>query len=241
MLEGEFHSYFVAHEVPREVVDGGPGPDGHGGFDGNEPPIPFSDLVEPIDRGAAHAKEKADGNPADPPAPDPEKDEAPAEDGANKRSGGPRLLGEDGQDGGAPAAAPPADAPPTDGTAAAATPPKKEFEYLKQSTAPAKIFVVGTSSFVTDDSLSMEPNVLFLQNVIDYMAAESLSTLRAKRIDDGQFDEPSATEQFMAKALGWFAAPILLLGIGIFVYVWRRTIRPARVRRRMAAALAAAK
>jgi len=38
----------------------------------------------------------------------------------------------------------------------------------------------------------------------------------------------------VARALGWFAAPAILLGLGLFVYIWRRTIRPARARRRMA-------
>jgi hypothetical protein len=126
---------------------------------------------------------------------------------AREEVAGRPAPGDDALQDGAPA--------PQDGKPAAApapapadAAPKKEFEYLKQSTADGKIFVFGTSGFVEDDFVGGDlANDLFLQNIVDYMAAESLSTLRAKRIDDGQFDEPTAGAQLTAKALGWFATP----------------------------------
>jgi len=255
MLEGDFQSYFVAHEVPKEIVDGGlkPADDG-AGLDGG-PGKSLEGLLGSGDEGTAHAKEHdgavpSDGSPKEPdgaePAdgstPPPPPDGAGEPDGGSKPDGGPRAEAADVPGGGLmrPQAAKSEDAPtppPAAVPADAAAPPKKEFEYLKKSTAPGKIFVFGTSGFVVDDLVGGQlRNDLFLQSVVDYMASESLSTLRAKRIDDGQFNEPSSEAKHLASALGWFATPALLLGLGIFVYSWRRTIRPARARRRMAAA-----
>ena len=79
-------------------------------------------------------------------------------------------------------------------------------------------------------------NDLFLQSIVDYASAESLATLRAKRIDQAIFEQPSDAGMMAARGLGWFAVPVVLIGLGIFVHVWRRTIRPARARRRHAMA-----
>jgi ABC-type transport system involved in multi-copper enzyme maturation permease subunit/ABC-type uncharacterized transport system involved in gliding motility auxiliary subunit len=245
MLEGDFQSYFLAHEVPKEVIEGKP-PAEQAPMPGGHPD--FSDLVEPIPPHDGAGGGAEDG------------DHDEASDG--KKSGGPRL---DPQQEPAPAnppkqdAPPPAPAPapspaahdanqatgetkPAGNDAKPAEParpaePKKDFEYLKQSSKPGKIFVFGTSSFVDEQSVQIQPhNALFLQSIVDYMSSESLSTLRAKRIDEGMFDEPSSAAKNTAIALGWIAPAALigLLGV-VVVLVWRRTIRPARTRRRIAA------
>jgi len=248
MLEGNFQSYFVTRAVPQEVIDGGSGAaasDPHSS--------PFGDLIDPFDDGTAHAKEidPETSDPPDEPGTDggeraPEgggKGEGPAGDGApsddgdpGPPEGGPSVRSPDDVPGGGIArgqeGSPLPDAP---AAAPADAAPAMEFEYLKQSTAPGKIFVFGTSEFAVDDLVRGQlRNGLFLQSIVDYMASESLSTLRVKRLDAGLFDEPSSAAKFMARALGWFAAPLILLGLGVFVYVWRRSIRPARARRRMA-------
>ena len=62
-----------------------------------------------------------------------------------------------------PAVPAPADAAPKEEAA-----PKKEFEYLKKSTAPGRIFVFGTSEFSTEMLMGAADNDLFLQSIVDY-------------------------------------------------------------------------
>ncbi len=216
LLEGDFQSFFTARPLPAEIVDGKPADDGHSADDGHDHGAqgsPFGDLM--------------DGNdlPVEPPA-----------DGAGGR-GGPRVNDFDAsQDAGAvaPVVAPPADpqavAPPTE------VAPKKEVDYLKSTTQQAKIVVIGTSEFVGEGLVGGRMrNDLFLQSAIDYLSAESLSSLRAKRFEAPSFEDPSPAAKNMAWVFGWFATPLMLAAFGLFTYTWRRSIRPAAARRRMAA------
>jgi hypothetical protein len=259
MLEGNFQSYFNVHEVPKEVVEGKPAPD-----PGNA--SPFGDLTDEPHANAKSndgkdedAVKKPDEKSPDP-KPDPKKDDggAATDGGAQKPGGGgPRVDDQEGS--AAPAAAPangakqekPKAVPPAkaDGAKPPETPaapkqdaktePAKPFEYLKQSQATGRILVIGCSDFVSDMTLQgSSENAFLLQNAAGYMAAENLSTLRAKRLDDRPFDNPSDATKSLATFLGWFAAPLVVLFMLVLVYVWRRVWRPAANRRRMAAAAA---
>lgn len=237
------------------------------GLDGSLPVPPADDKVDgkkesddakvktKPDEGDAKAKSKGDEGGAKP-------------DGESKPSGGPRVDEEDVPGGGvvqaqnAPPAPVPAPAPAQDGAAGAAkgqeskapeaTPAepkkpdekapaeKKPFEYLKQSTAPGRILVIGTSEFIADSTLrDAEPNAVLILNAAGYMAsADDLSSLRAKRIDERLFDKPSETAKNLSILLGGVAPPVLLVAMLVLVYAWRRVWRPAASRRRMAAAAA---
>jgi gliding-associated putative ABC transporter substrate-binding component GldG len=269
MLEGSFQSYFVAHEVPKEVVEAETkSSESKADEEKGEAATPLGGILETEGDGTVHAKEQpAEGTSEEKAKPEgPPEGTEPDDGGGEAQGGGPRADAQDVPGGGlvriqepeapkqeapasetqAPAAAQaepePAEpgslaAPAESGAPAADAAPKPEFEYLKQSTGPGRIFVIGTSEFVVDDLVGGQlRNDLFLSSIVDYMAAESLSTLRAKRIDEGLFQDPSDLAKAMARALGWFATPVVLLGLGLFVYIWRRNIRPARARRRMAAA-----
>ncbi|MBM4016669.1 MAG: hypothetical protein FJ293_17135 [Planctomycetes bacterium] len=97
--------------------------------------------------------------------------------------------------------------------------------------------MIGTSEFVGPGLVGPRSgmrNDIFLQSAIDWIAAESLSGLRARRVMSSSFEEPSTTAKNMAYALGWFGMPLLLAAFGVFTLMWRSTIRPAAARRRMA-------
>jgi ABC-type transport system involved in multi-copper enzyme maturation permease subunit len=268
ILEGDFQSYFVAHEVPKEIVSGKPAVD-------PDPGNPFGAMGEDPEP-KAHAKSAT----PDAGSPDPKKDDAKKEDATpkgddakkeeTKPDGGPRADGQDvpgggfapAQDAPAPAKEPapaPAPAPaaqdgdkkpapdaahPGDEKAgekpADKTEPAKPFEYLKQSTAPGKILVIGTADFASDSTLqgALE-NAVLIQNAAGYMTSDGLTTLRAKRLTERPFEPPNDTSKAVATLLGWFATPLLLLLMLVVVHMWRRVWRPAASRRRAAAAAAA--
>jgi hypothetical protein len=265
LLEGNFQSYFVAHEVPKEIVSGKPAVDpdpgagnpfGNFGEESKDPAKSVSPGGD--DPGEGDVKKDAADPKKDEKSDGAKKDEK-AED-AKKDGGGPRVDGQDVPGGGlvqaqdappAPAPTPnpapapavkPADGKPADGAAKKPdekAEPAKPFEYLKKSTASGKILVIGSSDFASDGSLqgSVE-NAVLIQNAAGYMATDGLTGLRAKRLADRPFDPPSDTAKDVATALGWFASPLLLLVLLVVVYTWRRVWRPAASRRRMAAAQA---
>ena len=270
MLEGDFQSYFVTHPVPKEVVEGkpaaAPAPDGLDptGLENVLPVPPADDKKDASDakpkskpeEGDAKAKSKDDAGEA-------------KEESGTKPNGGPHVDDEDVPGGGLAQAqnAPPAPAPvpapapapaqvnpakPAEGQAKDESKPdakkpdekapaeKKPFEYLKQSTAPGRIFVIGTTDFIADGTLrgGSIANAILVLNAAGYMAADDLSSLRAKRLDDRPFDKPSETAKNLSILLGGVAPPILLVVLLVLVYAWRRIWRPAASRRRMAAAAA---
>ena len=148
----------------------------------------------------------------------------------------------------APAPAPVPVAPAKDGGSQAApdakagapAEPAKPFEYLKQSTAPGKILVIGSAEFATDGTVqSALENAVLMMNAAGYMSADGLMTLRAKRLADRPFEPPADGARTVATLLGWFATPLLLLVLLLVVHWWRRTWRPAASRRRRAAVAAA--
>jgi len=276
LLEGDFQSYFQAHEVPKEIVTGKPAvnPDPAASADN-----PFGNLED--EPPPAHAKEAAssgDGAKKDDAKKDdatPKNDEKAEEgnkDPAKPDGGGPRADRQDVPGGGLapvqdapnPAPAPAQDAPkPAQAPAPAPAPapqakpgddkttpdagkkpadktePAKPFEYLKQSTAPGKIVVIGSADFASDPTLqgSLE-NAVLIQNAAGYMASDGLTGLRAKRLSDRPFEPPNETPRAVATMLGWFATPLLLLVLLVVVHMWRRVWRPAASRRRAATAAA---
>lgn len=234
LLEGDFQSFFTARALPTEILEGKPAGDGHSADDGHDHGggLPF-DLMggDPPQDGGPRLD-----------ASDPSLDDAgsaPAQDddipggGLVRRQETPAV-----EPAAVPAAAPEA-AP--QGEAPVPTPepipePKEEVDYLKSSTTPPKLVVIGTSEFVGERLVGGRlSNDLFLQSAIDYMVAESLTNLRAKRIESSSFEDPSPAAKNMAWIFGWFATPLLLAAFGFFTFAWRRTIRPAAARRRMAA------
>ncbi len=253
LLEGNFQSYFVAHEVPKEIVSGKPAVDPDPAAHAN----PFGEIDEMPPANAKSSGDDVNGEKKDEAAPkkdapaDPKKDDGKQDE--KKPDGGPRADGQDVPGGGIVAQQTPAPAPApaakTDGdqvTPGAAkkpedkTEPAKPFEYLKKSTAPGKILVIGTSDFASDSTLqgSVE-NAVLIQNAAGYMATDGLTGLRAKRLADRPFEPPSDTAKSVATLLGWGAMPLLLLVVLGVVHTWRRIWRPAASRRRMAAAKAA--
>lgn len=275
LLEGEFQSYFVAHPVPKEVVEGKPapasGPDAIDPAAGIESPFPVAPADDKKESDEAKAKSKPEEGDA--------KEKSKSDDGGAKpdgdtkpSGGGPRVDDEDVPGGGvaqaqnappAPVPAPaPAPASAQDQAAGAAkgeggkvpeskaAEPKKQdekaaaekkpFEYLKQSTAPGRILVIGTSEFIADGTVrDAEANILLMLNAAGYMASsDDLSSLRAKRLDEHPFDRPSDTAKNLSFLLGGVAPPVLLIAALVLVYAWRRVWRPAASRRRMAAAAA---
>lgn len=211
VLEGDFQSFFTARALPTEIVEGKPADDHDGHDHGVGGTNPLEGLLDP---GAGSADEGGPRPTFDPTG------ALPAQDAAVNE---------------APVVAPAAgDAPAP--TAPSPAAPKKEVDWLKSSTRPAKIIVIGTSDFVGQGLVGGRMrNDLFLQSAIDYIAADSLSSLRARRVNSSSFEEPSATAKNMAYVFGWFAAPLLLAAFGVFTLMWRSTIRPAAARRRMAA------
>src|SRR5262249_10320895 len=165
-----------------------------------------------------------------------EKAEEGNKDPAKPDGGGPRADGQDVPGGGrapAQAARKPAPAPQAkpgdDKTAPDAgkkpadkTEPAKPFEYLKQSTAPGKIVVIGSADFASDPTLqgSLE-NAVLVQNAAGYMASDGLTGLRAKRLSDRPFEPPNDTPRAVATMLGWFATPVLLLVLLVVVHTLR--------------------
>ena len=218
LLEGEFQSFFTARALPTEIVEGKPADD-HAGHDhANEDGASPFDLLPGDDQGGPRL--------------------APSGDSDDIPGGGQLRQDAAAPDAGGVAAPPVSDGSTTAPEAGAALEqpaPKKEVDYLKSSTAPTKIVVIGTSEFVGQGLVGGQMrNDLFLQSAIDYIAADNLSSLRARRNTSSSFEEPSAGAKTMAQLLGWAAMPILLAAFGAFTHMWRRTIRPAAARRRMA-------
>jgi ABC-type uncharacterized transport system involved in gliding motility auxiliary subunit len=234
-LDANFPSFFTARSLPSELTDPANAGDDHGGHD-HGAGSPFGDLMDPGDGqddmggggGGGGGSDANDGN-----------------DGGGPPRGGPRLVAT--QDQPAAQEAPPVVPPPAgdakppapDAQAPVVAPPApaaKEIDWIKSSSAPAKIVVIGTSDFVRNDLVGENfRNGLFVLNSVDYLVSEGLSDLRARRVSSASFENPSDFAKSMAWALGWFATPLLLAALGFFTYVWRRTIRPAAARRRMAA------
>jgi hypothetical protein len=183
LLEGDFQSYFVAHPVPKDVVEGKPAPaagpgvdDPFGGLDHGSIPLPPGDEKDAAhdDGDAAKAKSKpSDGD-------DKANDGGKPEGG--KPDGGPHVDDLDVAGGGivaaqnAPPAPAPAPVPVQDGAAdgkkapdakaqddkagakkpddkGAAPAEKKPFEFMHQSIAPGRILVIGTTEFAADGTL----------------------------------------------------------------------------------------
>jgi hypothetical protein len=80
-------------------------------------------------------------------------------------------------------------------TGAAAVPGEKaRFEFLKRSTAPGRILVIGTSDFDSDTTLKVSTeNAILLQNAAAYMAAGNLASIRMR-----PFDWKSGTQYTLA-------------------------------------------
>ena len=247
LLEGDFQSFFTARPLPTEIVEGKPADGAHSADDGHDHGgLPF-DLMggDPPGEGGGPSS-TGDEDPSGARRGGPRLDERPA-----PRVGGSATADEDIPGGGllrlqetpteaapvAPPTAPP-DAPtaPQGGSPAPVVEPAKEVDYLKSTTTPAKIVVIGTSEFAGEGLVGGRMrNDLFLQSAIDYIAAESLTNLRAKRIESSSFEDPSPAAKNAAWIFGWFATPLLLAALGFFTFTWRRNIRPAAARRRMAA------
>ena len=232
-LDANFPSFFTARSLPSELTDGGAGGDDHAGHD-HGAGSPLDGLLDP---GDGHDDDDHDSSGGG-------SDGSSSSDSSEKPRGGPRL----GATQEAPAPQEPAPVPPSAGDAqppapeaqapaiAPPAPAAKEIDWIKNSTAPAKIVVIGTSDFVRNDLVGRDfRNDLFVLSSVDYLLSEGLSGLRARRVASASFQVPSDFAKSMAWALGWFATPLLLAALGFFTYVWRRTIRPAAARRRMAA------
>lgn len=249
LLEGQadrpYPSFFTARALPAELAKGD-GAGAHSEDDGHgHGATPFEELLadpevapppgEPIvpvpvePKGDVPAPDEDDGA-AGGTAPATSEETGGGGDGSVDGSGedipGGGLLRRQDASAGEPAPAPPAGAP-------AAEP---QIEWLKNATAPLKVVVIGTSDFVGEGLVGGRMrNDLFLQSAIDYLSAESLSNLRAKRFQAASFEEPTDGAKRMAWALGFGGAPVLLAGLGVLTYLWRNAIRPAAARRRMAA------
>lgn len=227
VLEGDFQSFFTARALPTEITEGKPADgDDHAGHD-HGGGSPFGDLLDPGDTGS--------GGPR--PPFDPTGALAPQDGAAPAETPAAPTASDDPAAAGAAAAGDGADAATAGDLATAPAVEKKEVEWLKSTTTPAKIVVIGTSEFVGPGLVGPRSgmrNDIFLQSAIDWIAAESLSGLRARRVMSSSFEEPSTTAKNMAYALGWFGMPLLLAAFGVFTLMWRSTIRPAAARRRMA-------
>jgi hypothetical protein len=219
VLEGDFQSFFTARALPTEITEAKPADD-HAGHDHGDGASPFGGLLDGGDSGEGGPRPSFDPTGA-----------LPLQDATPASEGAPTAASQE------PDAAPPA-AAPDEAPPVAPEAPKKEVEWLRSTTAPAKIVVIGSSEFVGPGLVGPRSgmrNDLFLQSAIDWIAAESLSNLRARRVTSSSFEEPSDAAKNMAYALGWFASPLLLAALGVFTVMWRSTIRPAAARRRMAA------
>jgi len=226
-VDANFPSFFTARSLPSELSEPDHAGDDHAGHDHGEG-SPFGDLIDPgEDANGGGPRGGSEGNDGGA--------------GSGESRGGPRL--DPLQDapvpppaGDAKPTAPDAQAPAVAPPAPAVEPPKKEIDWVKNSSAPAKIVVIGTSDFARNDLVGGNfSNGVFVLNSVDFLVSEGLSDLRARRVASASFEVPSDFAKSMALALGWFTAPLLLAALGFFTFVWRRTIRPAAARRRMAA------
>lgn len=252
LVQGEFHSYFTARDLPAEVRKGA--------ADKAKPSSPVlpgavlpggNALLGTEEPGeTVLAKEKVDAAAAVVP---PEEDApVPAEDGAPEAGGDGDPGGGDVPGGGLVRAAqefdpdmfdPSAFEMPDDAESDAAPAPedtpdlRQELGFRDKSPANTRILVIGNSEFGTNDALrQVEGNMVFLFNAVNFLSTEeNLSGLRARRLNAYPFEAPSDGKKLMCYLGGMGAVPILLIVLGVWVTLWRRVIRPGRARQRMAA------
>jgi ABC-2 type transport system permease protein len=103
---------------------------------------------------------------------------------------------------------------------------------FRDQSPPAKIFVTGSSAFLTDQLLDQEGqsgNAMFVLNVIDALNGhESLAAMRSKAQSFNPLKETEPAARTVIKAINIVGLPILVVLLGLIVWM-RRHARSKRI------------
>jgi ABC-2 type transport system permease protein len=103
---------------------------------------------------------------------------------------------------------------------------------FRDQSPPAKIFVTGSSAFLTDQLLDEEGqsgNAMFVLNVIDALNGhESLAAMRSKAQSFNPLKETEPAARTVIKAINIVGLPILVVLLGLIVWM-RRHARSKRI------------
>jgi ABC-2 type transport system permease protein len=103
---------------------------------------------------------------------------------------------------------------------------------FRDQSPPAKIFVTGSSAFLTDQLLDQEGqsgNAMFVLNVIDALNGhESLAAMRSKAQSFNPLKETEPAARTVIKAINIVGLPILVVLLGLIVWI-RRHARSKRI------------
>jgi ABC-type uncharacterized transport system involved in gliding motility auxiliary subunit len=93
---------------------------------------------------------------------------------------------------------------------------------LKESAAPVKVIIIGSSDIARSDVLGQFPNGVFLHNSVDYLnGTTELAAMRSKSLDFNPIDVTTELVRFMVKTINIIFVPLLAIFAGIIVWRWR--------------------
>jgi len=102
----------------------------------------------------------------------------------------------------------------------------------RDKSAPAKIFVVGSSELIQDSVLEAEgrtPNSMFMMNVIDYLNGRvDVALMRSKEQRFNPLENPEPATKTLTKAFNIAGLPVLVVLFGLAVWL-RRIARKKRI------------
>lgn len=101
--------------------------------------------------------------------------------------------------------------------------PIKDMQMIKKAKGDARLLVVSSSQFLTNDNVTTQPgNAQFFLNSIDWLAADSaLIQIRSKAVAERKIAELSLGKQRVVQAIDFLLAPLIVIIIGLVTW-WRR-------------------
>ena len=103
-------------------------------------------------------------------------------------------------------------------------PPDDSERQIIEQSPQTQIFVIGSSHFLTMDSLRrFSGNGVFFMNAVDWMAqGDALIGIRSRAVEEYPIRELSDTSKSMIKFINVFGGAIILAGIGLVIFYLRR-------------------